>query len=554
MNNLNYDKKHASISNQSSTNQIAKSNLHTIKQKTITFALVGTLTFASLAGGISNMPSMAETTDINQSSGIVDTNSSTSNIYFADTQNHWAKDYINSLKEQGITSGYGDNTFKPDNTINRLEYIILTLKAMGQTVRPTENGEFWGQPYIEKAIDLGLVEGTSQVPSNYEVNISRQEMASIIMRAYKYVDSDSNHETGNTNDSQDNDLEDGSFVDADLMTLAQSKISDLVNTSKVYQDEVTECYALNFISGYGDGSFKPLGNASRAEASVVISKLLDDSLRTPLVVEGTDGENPIDGETDGDASNPTDPANPSDKADDIDKTDDTALYDDEGEKIRTTNLPSNADLYPYILERIPNMVYEAPSYYLGQAKVLPKDYQNYLNSLDDIYEGELKYYEDLVMTNVSHRLNVDYRTIDNTWAEELYKTYDPNGVKPNWLQECYDYVQFVKDHKIIIKANNIITDKSLAFKSGFTYLRTYVNYDIIQYENVPEDQKYLIVEGTRQDPYNKWVTTRNYEGVVDFRLSSLVGGNYMTPQMVGVNPTGAYLLQIQTIPDFTLDE
>jgi len=89
-------------------------------------------------------------------------------------------------------------------------------------------------------------------------------MASIIIKAYEAM-------------GEDTTLSDN------LTAKTQSMIGDLMNVSQTYKSEVTKAYALNFIAGYGDKSFKPLGSATRGEASVVISKLLDGSLRTPVM-------------------------------------------------------------------------------------------------------------------------------------------------------------------------------------------------------------------------------------------------------------------------------
>jgi len=188
---------------------------------------------------------------------------------FTDMTIHWSKDYVSPLTEKGIISGYGDNTFKPDKTLKRIEFIVLALKALEseQVITLDTNvgtGEYWGMPYITKAHDLNLLESDLTDAEAYEANITREEMASIIIKAYEAM-------------GEDTTLSDN------LTAKTQSMIGDLMNVSQTYKSEVTKAYALNFIAGYGDKSFKPLGSATRGEASVVISKLLDDSLRTPVM-------------------------------------------------------------------------------------------------------------------------------------------------------------------------------------------------------------------------------------------------------------------------------
>ena len=47
---------------------------------------------------------------------------------FADTNGHWAETFICWMKENGITAGYGDGTFRPENSITRAETSVF-LKA-----------------------------------------------------------------------------------------------------------------------------------------------------------------------------------------------------------------------------------------------------------------------------------------------------------------------------------------------------------------------------------------------------------------------------------------
>ena len=42
---------------------------------------------------------------------------------FTDMGSHWADVTIGKLIELGVINGYGDGTFKPDNTITRAEFL-----------------------------------------------------------------------------------------------------------------------------------------------------------------------------------------------------------------------------------------------------------------------------------------------------------------------------------------------------------------------------------------------------------------------------------------------
>lgn len=50
-------------------------------------------------------------------------------IVFRDARGHWAYDEIDAYVRRGVISGYGDNTFKPDNGISRAEFLTLLSRV-----------------------------------------------------------------------------------------------------------------------------------------------------------------------------------------------------------------------------------------------------------------------------------------------------------------------------------------------------------------------------------------------------------------------------------------
>lgn len=78
----------------------------------------------------------------------------------------YAHDYydaISYLKIEGTVEGYDDETYRPENIINRAEFTKITLIERGET---PEGGncfpdvtDQWFAPYVCKAKDLGLVQG-----------------------------------------------------------------------------------------------------------------------------------------------------------------------------------------------------------------------------------------------------------------------------------------------------------------------------------------------------------------------------------------------------------
>jgi len=175
---------------------------------------------------------------------------------FSDIENHWAKSYIEKVSTYNAVSGYPDGTFKPDASVKRIEFIAIIVNSQGIDVRATLLNEYWGQPFIEAALEAGLIRSNeygAMDDSTFNKNISREEMASIVVNAYsKY----------------------GTLPDPVVLNEASSRLSDMGTVSPGYYENAVASVALDFISGYTDGTFAPKQYASRAEAAVLSYKLL----------------------------------------------------------------------------------------------------------------------------------------------------------------------------------------------------------------------------------------------------------------------------------------
>jgi hypothetical protein len=75
---------------------------------------------------------------------------------FSDTQGHWANGYVAIATGIGLTVGYPDGTFKPNNPITYNEAITMVVRALGYS-DATLTGT-WPTNYKVKAIDLDLTD------------------------------------------------------------------------------------------------------------------------------------------------------------------------------------------------------------------------------------------------------------------------------------------------------------------------------------------------------------------------------------------------------------
>lgn len=85
--------------------------------------------------------------------------------FYADTQDHWATDFIYGLTNQQMVSGFVDGTFRPDLPITRAEYTVLIKRIFDP---PAKRGSieftdvpanFWAAAAIQQAYQAEFLSG-----------------------------------------------------------------------------------------------------------------------------------------------------------------------------------------------------------------------------------------------------------------------------------------------------------------------------------------------------------------------------------------------------------
>ncbi|MBW4468087.1 MAG: S-layer homology domain-containing protein [Pegethrix bostrychoides GSE-TBD4-15B] len=87
---------------------------------------------------------------------------------FPDTQDYWGQPFIAALAERDIVTGYLDNTYRPEQTVNRDEFAAILQKAFSQpSERQISSGSaytdipegYWAASAIESAYEMGFMKG-----------------------------------------------------------------------------------------------------------------------------------------------------------------------------------------------------------------------------------------------------------------------------------------------------------------------------------------------------------------------------------------------------------
>lgn len=179
----------------------------------------------------------------------------------------WAKDEIEYLADEGIIGGYDDGTFNPNAPVTRSQAAIMLVRALDLDTdnRPAAdfndvNEDFHAYDVVATVQDEGIITGRD---GNFMPNdtLTRGQMAAILNRSFDLP----------TGDISFTDISEDSTFYNDIANIAEAGIT----------------------TGYSeDNTFRPNNDTTRAQFSVFLARVLDDSFRV-----SDDDEDNGDGDT-----------------------------------------------------------------------------------------------------------------------------------------------------------------------------------------------------------------------------------------------------------------
>ncbi|MEW6661382.1 MAG: S-layer homology domain-containing protein [Bacillota bacterium] len=178
---------------------------------------------------------------------------------FLDITSHWAREEIESLSAKLIINGKNEGTFDPHGNVTRAEFTAMLVRSLGLTARGQAHhfndvGSQWYGGVVRIAAGAGLVQGYddgSFRPNNY---ITREEIAVILARA----------------------LFNGGFLNNDNRGDAGlAEFQDAGDISPWAVDELAIITRAQILRGNAEGRLFPTQNATRAEAAVMLKRMLN---------------------------------------------------------------------------------------------------------------------------------------------------------------------------------------------------------------------------------------------------------------------------------------
>jgi hypothetical protein len=113
---------------------------------------------------------------------------------------YWAYPYIMQIYDEGITLGYGDGRYGPDDPVTREQMAVFILKALNEVPADGYCGSIdpfldvvadrWSCKYVKRLVELGITAGIGQGLFGPTDPVTREQMAVFITRALNDVPSD----------------------------------------------------------------------------------------------------------------------------------------------------------------------------------------------------------------------------------------------------------------------------------------------------------------------------------------------------------------------------
>ena len=186
---------------------------------------------------------------------VVDPNGIDASKKFKDVgKSKWYTDYVNYAVNYGLFNGTSDNTFAPDQSMNRAMFVQVLANLAGAKTNENADTGFkdvpkgkWYTGAVDWAAENGIVNGMGEGKFNPTASITREQMCTMIVRFADYM----SMKLFAVNDKE-------KFTD-------DKKIAEYAKTA------VYECQTAGLVNGMGDGTFAPKATATRAQVAKILS-------------------------------------------------------------------------------------------------------------------------------------------------------------------------------------------------------------------------------------------------------------------------------------------
>ena len=168
----------------------------------------------------------------------------------------WYYTAVKELSQNGIVAGKTENTFNPEDSVKREEFLAMIMRMIGEQKESSVEIQIfndvvpgaWYENTVKVAVNLGIASGYSDKVFGIGDLITRQDAAVFALRAAELM--------GYKITNEKNEL----FIDdTDISAYAKDSVYAMKN--------------LDIVSGMGDGRYLPKTQLTRAQAAVIVYRL-----------------------------------------------------------------------------------------------------------------------------------------------------------------------------------------------------------------------------------------------------------------------------------------
>ena len=178
---------------------------------------------------------------------------------FTDTVGYWGANYVEFLYTSGVTTGYADDTFRPDQNITRAQFSVMLYRCLGLDESRYAGVELpfadldkiadYAVPAIKALYSEGVINGSKgkdgQIYFNPNAPLTRAQASAMIGRT---------QEKG--------------YATVELTFTDAGKIPAYATFY------IQTMAAQGILGGYADGSFKPNNNITRGQMAKILYNLM----------------------------------------------------------------------------------------------------------------------------------------------------------------------------------------------------------------------------------------------------------------------------------------
>ncbi|MGB9867875.1 MAG: S-layer homology domain-containing protein [Bacillota bacterium] len=181
---------------------------------------------------------------------------------FEDVKGHWAQQNVEVLAGRRVIKGVTDTTFEPESPVTRAQFAALTVRLLGLPERKPSQATFadvaqddWFFGAVETAASFGIVRGMGDGTFRPNEKITREQLAVMVVNAMRVA--------GMPGSLQGGELESvlGAFADAGQL-------------SSWAREQAAIAAKHGIVKGRAPGTLEPRADATRAEASTMLVRLL----------------------------------------------------------------------------------------------------------------------------------------------------------------------------------------------------------------------------------------------------------------------------------------